>query len=250
MSLIRDKGYVATTTKDIARLAGVNECTLFRKFQNKKDIVLHGVSQEKWRAHVTPELFKNVQWELEPDLEMFMNAYMDKITPDFVNLSIGLRAPQLYEETASMIMKVPQAFISSLTENTGFAAGIAISVILLNYYSVTLAEYVSSTSLGSAIAFAGIAAVLGFVVRYVTKHNRLAYGVAVALCLAVLGVYALDRSKFEGLLPDIMTKLSLFERFYKFVNGVFDLTAIIYYITVIVFFLFLSVQSLEKRRYN
>ena len=47
MSLIRDKGYVATTTKDIARLAGVNECTLFRKFQNKKDIVLHGVSQEK-----------------------------------------------------------------------------------------------------------------------------------------------------------------------------------------------------------
>ena len=37
MSLIRDKGYVATTTKDIARLAGVNECTLFRKFQNKKD---------------------------------------------------------------------------------------------------------------------------------------------------------------------------------------------------------------------
>ena len=35
MSLIRDKGYVATTTKDIARLAGVNECTLFRKFEKR-----------------------------------------------------------------------------------------------------------------------------------------------------------------------------------------------------------------------
>ena len=116
MSLIRDKGYVATTTKDIARLAGVNECTLFRKFKNKKDIVLQGVAQEKWRANVTPDIFKNVQWELKPDLEMFMNAYMDKITPDFVNLSIGLRAPQLYDETAPMIMKVPQAFVSSLME--------------------------------------------------------------------------------------------------------------------------------------
>ena len=115
MSLIRDKGYVATTTKDIARLAEVNECTLFRKFESKKDIVLQGVAQEKWRANVTPELFQNVQWELEPDLEMFMNAYMDRITPDFVNLSIGLRAPQLYEETAPLIMKVPQAFVSSLT---------------------------------------------------------------------------------------------------------------------------------------
>ena len=116
MSLIRDKGYVATTTKDIARLAGVNECTLFRKFESKKDIVLQGVAQEKWRANVTPDIFQNVQWELEPDLEMFMNAYMDKITPDFVNLSIGLRAPQLYDETAPMIMKAPQAFVSSLTE--------------------------------------------------------------------------------------------------------------------------------------
>ncbi len=116
MSLIRDKGYVATTTKDIAHLAGVNECTLFRKFKNKKDIVLQGVAQEKWRANVTPDIFENVQWELKPDLEMFMNAYMDKITPDFVNLSIGLRAPQLYDETAPMIMKVPQAFVSSLME--------------------------------------------------------------------------------------------------------------------------------------
>ena len=116
MSLIRDKGYVATTTKDIARVAGVNECTLFRKFKNKKDIVLNGIDQEKWRANVTPEAFQNVVWELQPDLEMFMNAYMDRITMDFVKLSIGLRAPQIYEETAPLIMKIPQAFVSSLVE--------------------------------------------------------------------------------------------------------------------------------------
>ena len=54
MSLVRDKGYVATTTKDIAKAAGVNECTLFRKFQNKKEIVLSGVEQEKWRGSLTP----------------------------------------------------------------------------------------------------------------------------------------------------------------------------------------------------
>lgn len=114
MSLIRDKGYVATTTKNIAKTAGVNECTLFRKFKNKKDIVLSGVEQEKWRGNLTPEIFTDVKWELQPDLEMFMEKYMEKITPDFVNLSIGLRAPQIYEETAPLIMKVPQAFLSSL----------------------------------------------------------------------------------------------------------------------------------------
>lgn len=116
MSLVRDKGYVATTTKDIAHLAGVNECTLFRKFKNKKDIVLNGVAQEKWRANISAEVFQNVEWDLQPDLEMFMTAYMDRITPDFVNLSIGLRAPQLYDETAPLIMKIPQTFISSLVD--------------------------------------------------------------------------------------------------------------------------------------
>ena len=54
----------------------------------------------------------------------------------------------------------------------------------------------------------------------------------------------------EGLLPGIMKQISLFERFYTFVNGVFDLTGVVYYLSVIVFFLFLTVQSLEKRRYN
>lgn len=116
MMLIRDNGYVATTTKAIAKAAGVNECTLFRKFKNKKDIVLQGVSQAGWRANITPEIFENVQWDLQSDIEMFMRAYMDRMTPDFVNLSIGLRAPQLYEETSALIMKVPQAFLSSFTQ--------------------------------------------------------------------------------------------------------------------------------------
>ena len=115
MALVRDKGYVATTTKEIARLAGVNECTLFRKFESKKDIVIQGANQSGRRADVVPEIFENVMWELETDLEMFMRAYIDRMTPDFVNLSIGLRAPQPYEETKQLIMKVPQAFLESFT---------------------------------------------------------------------------------------------------------------------------------------
>lgn len=141
-------------------------------------------------------------------------------------------------------------FISSLTDNLGFAAGIAIPVILINYYSVTLAEYVSSTAIGSAAALIVAAVLLGFVIRYLTRNDKLAVGCGAVLSIAVAGLYVMDSAAFEGLLPDIMKQLSLFERFYKFVNGVFDLTGIVYYVTVTVFFLFLSVQSLEKRRYN
>ena len=122
--------------------------------------------------------------------------------------------------------------------------------ILLNYYSVSLAEYTSSTAMGSLIALYVIALLLGVVIRGLTRNENLAYGVAFALIAALSVAYFVNSSAFEGLLPDIMTKLSLFRRFNSFVNGAFDLTAIVYYVSVMGFFLFLSVQSMEKRRYN
>lgn len=141
-------------------------------------------------------------------------------------------------------------FISSLTDNQGFAAGIGIAAILLNYYSVSLSEYISSTAFGSLAALCVLVVLLAMLVKYLTKNETLAYFGAGGLLVLIMGFYMYDPTKFEGLLPQVMADLSLFERFYVFVNGVFDMTAIVYYLTVIIFFLFLAVQSLEKRRYN
>lgn len=141
-------------------------------------------------------------------------------------------------------------FISSLTDNQGFAAGIGIAVILLNYFSVSLSEYVSATAFGSVVALCVIILALGAVIKHLTKNENLAYGVCFVLIAAIAITNFVNGGVFEGLLPVVMTKLSLFDRFTGFVNGVFDLTSIVYYASVIVFFLFLSVQSLEKRRYN
>ena len=141
-------------------------------------------------------------------------------------------------------------FISSLTENQGFAAGISIALLLLNFYSVRLAEYTSATAFGSLVAFCVIAAVIAWLIGHMTKSDMLAYGVALAAFLGLGLTFAFKRSALEGLLPKLFSQISLFNRFYVFVNGVFDLTAVIFYVSVIVFFLFLTVQSLEKRRYN
>lgn len=141
-------------------------------------------------------------------------------------------------------------FLSSLTDSQGLAAGLGIGTILLNYYCVSLSEYVTSTAAGSLVAFLVILAALGLLVRALTRNNALAIGVFLVGCAGLAGVYLLDSAALEGLLPGIMKQISLFERFYTFVNGVFDLTGVVYYLSVIVFFLFLTVQSLEKRRYN
>jgi len=114
MELLKEKGYTATTTKDIARKSNINECTIFRKFAGKKDIVLAGMEQNKWRVNVSAANFQDLTWELRSDLEMFLRNYLERITPDFVNISIGLRAPQIYEDTRPYIMKIPEAFLQSL----------------------------------------------------------------------------------------------------------------------------------------
>lgn len=111
---------------------------------------------------------------------------------------------------------------------------------------MSLAEHISATAFGSAAALCVLSCLLGLLVRYLTKNEHLAYGTAIVLIAAVGITYFVNSAVFEGLLPDIMKKLSLFERFYTFVSGVFDLTAIVYYVSVIAFFLFLAVQSLEK----
>lgn len=118
-------------------------------------------------------------------------------------------------------------FISCLTDNQGLAAGIVIAVILFNYYSVSLSEYVSSTAFGSVVALAVLILALGAIIRYLTRNELLAYGVSLVLAVAVCVVCFVDATMFEGLLPAIMEQLSLFERFNAFVNGVFDMTAIV-----------------------
>ena len=49
---------------------------------------------------------------------------------------------------------------------------------------------------------------------------------------------------------EIIEKLSLFERFNIFTQGIFDITSVIYLIGVSAVFVFITVQSMEKRRWS
>lgn len=141
-------------------------------------------------------------------------------------------------------------FISSLTDNQGLAAGVGIAVILLNYYSTNLSAYISSTAQGTAIALIVIIFLIGLLIRHLTKNDPISYGIMIGGAAFVFIIYFMAPSLLDGLLPSIMNWFSLFERFYVFTSGMFDMTAIVFYLTFIIFFLFLSVQSMEKRRYN
>lgn len=141
-------------------------------------------------------------------------------------------------------------FFSTLTDNQGFAAGIPVAIFVFNYYSVSLAEQISATAFGAFVAGVVIAAACGVAVKVLTRSTAIGGGVGGGLAAVVLGVYLVKPEALDRLLPTVMESLSLFKRFSGFVDGVFDLGALVFYWSVTGFFLFLSVQSLEKRRYN
>lgn len=141
-------------------------------------------------------------------------------------------------------------FISSMTESQAVAAGLCFVVMLLNYYISSLAGYVASTAFASYAAFVVLILLLAFLVKLMTQNGSLALILAAVGEGLLMAGYLLKGSAFEGLFPKVMESLSLFDRFYPFVDGVFDLSAIVYFITVIALFLFLSVQSMEKRRWS
>ena len=86
-------------------------------------------------------------------------------------------------------------FISSLTESQPLAAGGTFLILLLNFFSGSLASYVS---VGSGL----------------------------------------------------LTCLCLFDRVDDFVYGILNLNSVVFYLSVIAFFVFLTVQACEKRRWS
>lgn len=141
-------------------------------------------------------------------------------------------------------------FISSLTESQAVAAGLCFVVMLVNYFITSLAGFISTTAFASFASFTVVILALAGIVWFMTRSGLASGVLALVLEAVLLFFYAGDTSAFEGFFPEVMENLSLFDQFYQFVNGVFDLRAVVYLLSVSGLFLFLTVQSLEKRRWS
>lgn len=123
MTLIIEKGYSGATTKNIAKSAGVNESTIFRRFDGKKEIVTAAMELPKWNPGLSESDFI-CHGDLEEDLISFSRVYMSKVTPQMVKVSIGLRSAELEGAALPGILKVPMVF----------------KKILMKYFSQMIAE--------------------------------------------------------------------------------------------------------------
>ncbi len=140
-------------------------------------------------------------------------------------------------------------FMSSLTESQVIAAVTGFAVLFAMYLMSALASLIPSSAIASLISFVVVVAVFALIVYSLTKNATVA-GITAAVGLFLLAaVYFIDSSIFEGLFSRVLNWLSLFDRFTTFTSGLFDLTSVVYYLSLIVLFVFCTTQSVEKRRW-
>ena len=140
-------------------------------------------------------------------------------------------------------------FISSVTESQVAAAIITLVTMLLLYFMSSLASFVSTDGSASMIALCVLALIFAVIVYALTKNPIIAMLVAIAGVGGIQVWYRADAAAFSGLFGDMMNAISVFDRFNTFVDGVFDLTAVVYYLSISAVMLFLTVQVMEKRRW-
>lgn len=141
-------------------------------------------------------------------------------------------------------------FISSLTESQVAAAVLTLVAMLILYFISSLATFVPNEGRASLIALCAVVAVFALILLALTRNSLVALLVAAAGVGGLCAAYMASPDGFTGLFARIMGQLSLFDRFDVFANGILDLTGVVYFLSVSGVFLFLTVQSLEKRRWS
>ena len=141
--------------------------------------------------------------------------------------------------------------ISSLTESQVIAAVGTFGLLLLLYLWDGLVSFLPTSAQGSLVGLFIVLLVVCFLLNALSDNWKLTAAVLAAGSALLIGFYLRDSSAFLSLLPDILGKFSLFGAFTSFaVDHVFDVPGILLYLSLIALLAFLTVQVIQRRRWN
>ncbi|MBE6709109.1 MAG: ABC transporter [Ruminococcaceae bacterium] len=141
-------------------------------------------------------------------------------------------------------------FLSSLTESQVIAAVLAIITFILLYFVNAIVGIIPENAYVSLGIFCALALIAGLILYYLTKNVVVGVSTGVVLAGITVGLFLWKNTMFEGAFAKVMSVFDVFGRAYNFYDGMFDLTAVVYYLSIVVMFVFFTVQSMEKKRWS
>ena len=141
--------------------------------------------------------------------------------------------------------------LSSLTESTIIAAISTVGILVALYLWSGILEFLPAGAGGNAVGIVLILSLLVLGLWQMTKNWLFSAAAEVLAAAGTLSVYLIKPELFENLLSEILGKLELTEYLTSITqNSYLDLGGIILYLSLIVIFLFLTVQMIQKRRWS
>lgn len=141
-------------------------------------------------------------------------------------------------------------FLSSLTESPIVAAVLTFVVMFVCYIMTGIESLFTDTAKTSFIVVLFVVLIFAALIWFMTKNETVALLTGLLFEIAAIVIYFVKSSLYEGLITKILEMFNIDGHFQAFVDGTFDLTAVFYFISVAFVFVFLTIQSVNKRRWS
>ena len=142
-------------------------------------------------------------------------------------------------------------FLSSLTDNLVVAAVLGIVGCLILFALPMLTYYVlPQTALASFIGFVVVAALVAGIAYLVTRNITVTTIVGAVLIIPLSVLYMIFGKRFAGVFPAVLEYVSPFMHFDEVgTYDLFSIPSLVLLLSYAVFFVFLTVQSADKKRW-
>lgn len=142
-------------------------------------------------------------------------------------------------------------FMSSLTESQIIAFISTFGILLLLYLWDGILSFLPGSAFSGMI---GILLILTLIVVYIyhmTKNWMLAAGIEAVGIAAALIVYFVKSSLYENLLTKLLGRLALADVFMNISSSnIVDVSGLLLYVSILIIFVFLTIQTIQKRRWS
>lgn len=141
-------------------------------------------------------------------------------------------------------------YVSSITESQVIAAVLTFLALFVCYVIEGIASFFPETPEGSFYILIAAVLVIAVLIYLILGNVAVAVVFGAIAAAALVALYIADAAVYEGLIQKLLGALDLTGHFSEFANGIFDVTGLVYYLSVTGVFLFLTVQSIQKRRWS
>lgn len=141
-------------------------------------------------------------------------------------------------------------FISTLTESQAVSAVVTFIVILITNLMTGIANILPTDNLSTCIIFSIILLIICLIIYLITHNTIFTSSIWFIFQFILVLLYIIKPSFYDGLTVKTFSWFSVVDKYSNFINGILDISSVIYYLSIVFVFLFMTIQALKKRRWS